>query len=169
MNAEKIWLIANNKATAILFIASPYFIPPQLPILFELVIRNWEHLKSQEKTGRTSPKVVSSRMRKFLALIAVLTFLTSCGSNSSTLENAKGKEACDLWAQKGSDPVERVLLDKKIQDIFQELAIETNKAMYNTFISLIEKEITVGGMWEIEKDGDPRIILAPINDFCSKG
>jgi hypothetical protein len=108
-------------------------------------------------------------MRKFLALIAVLTFLTSCGSNSSTLENTKGKEACDLWVQKGSDPVERVLLDKKIQIIFQELAIETNKAMYNTFISLIEKEITVGGMWEIEKDGDPRIILAPINDFCSMG
>ena len=108
-------------------------------------------------------------MKKFLALIAVLSFLTSCGNDTSTLEKAKSKEACDLWAQKGSDPYERVLLDKKIQTIFQELAIETNKAMYNTFISLIDKEITIGGMWEIDKDGDPGIILAPINDFCSNG
>ena len=106
-------------------------------------------------------------MKKFLASIAVLTFLTSCGSDTPSLEIAKSKEACKLWEQKGSDPVERVLLDKRIQGIFQELAIETNKAMYNTFISLIDKEIAVGGMWEIEKDGDPRIILAPITEFCA--
>ena len=116
---------------------------------------------------RISEKVVLLTMRKLLASAAILTFLTGCGNSASSVEMTKSKEACSLWEQKGSDPVERVLLDKQVQGIFQELAIETNKAMYNTFISLIDKEIAVGGMWEIETDGDPSIILAPITEFCA--